>query len=51
MEKNLLRHYDTDSFVCIMLIYELLVKRIDLLRFLFGMKPKKGGRKGFPIPS
>jgi hypothetical protein len=29
------------SFVIIMVIYEFLVRRINLLRFLFGMKPKK----------
>jgi peptidoglycan/LPS O-acetylase OafA/YrhL len=29
----------TSSFVVIMAIYELLIRRINLLRFLFGMKP------------
>ena len=31
----------TSSFVAIMAIYELLVKRINILRFLFGMRWKK----------
>jgi len=31
----------TASFVAIMLIYELLVRRINILRFLFGMRLKK----------
>jgi hypothetical protein len=29
------------SFVAIMAIYELLVRRINILRFLFGMRRKK----------
>jgi hypothetical protein len=31
----------TTSFISIMAIYELLVKRVDILRFLFGMRLKK----------
>ena len=31
----------TSSFIAIMLIYELLVRRINVLRFLFGMRLKK----------
>jgi glucan biosynthesis protein C len=31
----------TASFIAIMLIYELLVKRINILRFLFGMRRKR----------
>jgi len=31
----------TTSFIAIMLIYEFLVRRINVLRFLFGMKPMK----------
>ncbi len=31
----------TTSFVVIMLVYELLVRRINILRFLFGMKPER----------
>jgi glucan biosynthesis protein C len=31
----------TTSFVIIMLIYELLVRRINVLRFLFGMRPRR----------
>ena len=30
----------TASLVIIMALYELVVKRINLVRFLFGMKPK-----------
>ena len=29
------------SFIGIMAIYELLIRRINVLRFLFGMRPKK----------
>jgi hypothetical protein len=35
----------TASFAAIMLIYELLVRRINIVRFLFGMRPKKGRRQ------
>jgi len=35
----------TTSFVAIMLIYELLVRRINVLRFLFGMRLTKSVRK------
>jgi glucan biosynthesis protein C len=42
------------SFVAIMLIYELLVRRINILRFLFGMRLKRikkaGLAKAQPIP-
>ncbi len=31
----------TTSFAVIMLVYELLVRRINILRFLFGMKPER----------
>jgi glucan biosynthesis protein C len=31
----------TASFIAIMLIYEILVRRINVLRFLFGMRPKR----------
>jgi hypothetical protein len=31
----------TTSFIAIMAIYELLVRRINVLRFLFGMRPQK----------
>jgi glucans biosynthesis protein C len=33
------------SFVAIMAIYELLIRRINILRFLFGMRSKKAGMK------
>jgi len=35
----------TISFVLIMALYELLIRRINVLRFLFGMKPRKRGSK------
>jgi glucan biosynthesis protein C len=31
----------TTSFIAVMLVYELLVRRINVLRLLFGMRPKK----------
>ena len=31
----------TSSFILIMLIYDLLVKRLNVIRFLFGMRLKK----------
>jgi len=31
----------TSSFIVIMAIYELLVRRINILRFLFGMRLRK----------
>ncbi len=31
----------TSSFVAIIIVYDLVVKRINLFRFLFGMKRKK----------
>ena len=29
------------SFACIMLLYEALVRRFNVVRFFFGMRPKK----------
>lgn len=31
----------TSSFIVIMLFYEILIKRVNIFRFLFGMKTKK----------
>ncbi len=41
----------TTSFVAIMLIYELLVRRINVLRFLFGMRPGRAGYKSKAAPA
>jgi glucan biosynthesis protein C len=37
------------SFVLIMALYELLVRRVNAIRFLFGMRPKKRPAKEQPL--
>ena len=37
------------SFVLIMVLYELLIKRVNAIRFLFGMRPKKRPAKEQPL--
>jgi hypothetical protein len=37
------------SFVLIMVLYELLVRRINIVRFFFGMRPKKRPAKELPL--